>query len=250
VERLRRQLSYANVMATVAVFVALGGGAYAAVKITGRDVANRSLTGKDIKKRSVPLNRLRGSPARGRQGKAGPQGPEGDQGPPGPVDPSQFLSATGTTTVAVGPTEWVASVGGLPLERTGLDANRVEWSSSAAVGAQFLHLEPSLPIALAGRPTRVVAATLCYSTTEAQVRLTGVLIDQFRGPLGPVGTSAQAPGEFDDVTIRDESACRRYQLPPTFVLASNDYINIRLRFDFDAADQVYVGAASFELAPA
>ena len=31
------------------------------MKITGRDVANRSLTGKDIKKRSVPLNRLRGS---------------------------------------------------------------------------------------------------------------------------------------------------------------------------------------------
>ncbi len=53
-ERLRRRLSYANVMATIAVFLALGGGAYAAVNITGRDVVNRSLTGKDIKKRSVP----------------------------------------------------------------------------------------------------------------------------------------------------------------------------------------------------
>jgi hypothetical protein len=97
---------------------------------------------------------------------------------------------------------------------------------------------------------RVVAATLCYSTTEPQVRLTGVFIDQFRGPLGPVGTSTPTTGDFNDVTIRDESACRRYQLPATFVLAPNDYINIRLRFDFDAADEVHVGASSFELAPA
>jgi hypothetical protein len=115
---------------------------------------------------------------------------------------------------------------------------------------QFLLLEPSLPIALAGRPTRVVAFTLCYSTTQPQVRLTGVFIDQFRGPLGLAGSSAPTAGDFQDLTIRDESACRRYALPPTFVLASGDYINIRLRFDFDAADNVHVGASSVELAPA
>ena len=97
---------------------------------------------------------------------------------------------------------------------------------------------------------RVVAATLCYSTTEPQVRLTGVFVDQFRGPLGPVGTSTPTTGDFNDVTIRDESACRRYQLPATFALVPNGHINIRLRFDFDAADEVHVGASSFELAPA
>ena len=237
-------------MATIAVFIALGGGAYAAVKITGRDVANRSLTGKDIKKRSVALNRLKGRPARGPQGEAGPQGPKGDQGPPGPVDPSQFLSAGGTTTVAGGPTDWWSDVDVGALERTVLDANRVEWSSSAASGAEFLFLEPSLPIGLAGRPTRVVAATLCYSTLQPQVRLTGVFIDQQRGPLNLAGSSTGTTGDFDDVTIRDESACRRFALPATFVLAPNDYINIRLRFDFDAADEVHVGASSFELAPA
>jgi hypothetical protein len=31
--RIRRHLTYANVMATVAVFILLGGGAYAATKI-------------------------------------------------------------------------------------------------------------------------------------------------------------------------------------------------------------------------
>ena len=50
---LRRHLTYANVMATIAVFVALGSGAYAAVTITGRDVKDGSLTGKDIKRNSL-----------------------------------------------------------------------------------------------------------------------------------------------------------------------------------------------------
>ena len=57
---MRRHLSYANVMATIAVFIALGGASYAAMRVTGKDVVNRSLTGKDIKKKSVKLNRLKG----------------------------------------------------------------------------------------------------------------------------------------------------------------------------------------------
>jgi hypothetical protein len=61
--KLRGKLSYANVMATVAVFIALGGASYAAIKVpknsigtsqikrnavNGSKVANRSLTGSDI----------------------------------------------------------------------------------------------------------------------------------------------------------------------------------------------------------
>ena len=37
---LRGRLSYANVMSTIAVFVALGGTTYAAATITGSDVKN------------------------------------------------------------------------------------------------------------------------------------------------------------------------------------------------------------------
>jgi hypothetical protein len=56
----RRRLTYANVMATVAVFVAVGGSAYAASKVTGRDVVNESLTGRDIAHRSLDLGHIRG----------------------------------------------------------------------------------------------------------------------------------------------------------------------------------------------
>jgi hypothetical protein len=51
--KVRSQLSYANVMATIAVLVALGGTATAAALITGRNVKNNSLTGADIKNRSL-----------------------------------------------------------------------------------------------------------------------------------------------------------------------------------------------------
>ncbi len=242
---MKRRLSYANVVATLALFLALGGGAYAAAHITGRDVVNRSLTGKDIKKRSVPLNRLKARPRAGRRGAQGPAGPRGDQGPPGPVDPAAFLPASATTTVAVGPTEWLASTIGTPLTRTEVHGNLIEWTAPGATPVSFLTLEPTLPIEVAGGSTRLVAATLCYSTTEPQVRLSAVFISHRRGPLAGGGSSEVA--QFSDVGFRDESACRRFALPQPFALRSGDYVNVALRFDFAAADEVYVGASSFEL---
>jgi hypothetical protein len=50
---LRARLTYANVIATVALFIALGGTSIAAFKITGRDVAKRTLTGNNLKSNSV-----------------------------------------------------------------------------------------------------------------------------------------------------------------------------------------------------
>ena len=51
--KLRTRLTYANVVATLALFVALGGSSYAAITITGKNVKDSSLTGKDIKNNSV-----------------------------------------------------------------------------------------------------------------------------------------------------------------------------------------------------
>ena len=53
--RFRARLTYANVVATLALFVALGGTGYAASQITSRDVKNRSLKGGDLR-----LNTLTG----------------------------------------------------------------------------------------------------------------------------------------------------------------------------------------------
>jgi hypothetical protein len=59
--RFRARLTYANVVATLALFVALGGTGYAASQITSRDVKNRSLKGGDLKKNTVTGTEIRES---------------------------------------------------------------------------------------------------------------------------------------------------------------------------------------------
>ena len=75
---MRQHVSYANVMATIAVFIALGGSSYAAVKITGKSVKNGTLTGIDVKNGSLLAKDFRAG-----QLPAGAQGPKGDPGAPG-----------------------------------------------------------------------------------------------------------------------------------------------------------------------
>jgi hypothetical protein len=58
---LRRHVSYANVMATAAIFIALGGSSYAALTITGADVRNGSLTKRDLRKNTLDGSRVKES---------------------------------------------------------------------------------------------------------------------------------------------------------------------------------------------
>jgi hypothetical protein len=47
------RLSYANVVATLALFVALGGSSYAALRLSGRDIRNHSITHVDLRKNTL-----------------------------------------------------------------------------------------------------------------------------------------------------------------------------------------------------
>lgn len=47
------RFSYANVMSTLAVFLAIAGGAYAAAKINGKTLKNQSVAGKKLKKNTI-----------------------------------------------------------------------------------------------------------------------------------------------------------------------------------------------------
>jgi hypothetical protein len=113
--RLRSSLTYANVMATVAVFVALGGTSYAALQVTSKNVPRDALTGADIKNltgRDVRNNSLTGVDvnnlgsadiANGQllaedlaQGQL-PKGEPGATGPMGAQGPAGAPGATGAT---------------------------------------------------------------------------------------------------------------------------------------------------------
>jgi hypothetical protein len=48
-----RRLSFANVVSAMALFVALGGSSYAAIKIGSAEIADNSVRGRDIHKSTV-----------------------------------------------------------------------------------------------------------------------------------------------------------------------------------------------------
>ena len=59
--KLRQRLTYANVMSTLALFVALGGSSYAALTISGSSIENRSIPAKKIKRNSITGREIRES---------------------------------------------------------------------------------------------------------------------------------------------------------------------------------------------
>jgi hypothetical protein len=56
---LRKHLSYSNVTATAALFVALGGSAYAVIRVGSDDVVNNSLRSADLRNNSVRSRDIR-----------------------------------------------------------------------------------------------------------------------------------------------------------------------------------------------
>jgi hypothetical protein len=93
VDFLRRHLTYANVAATLALFLALGGAAYAATQLPRNSVGTAQLkreavtAGKIAKKTRAQL--------RGARGPAGPQGPQGKTGKQGPKGATGARGAQG-----------------------------------------------------------------------------------------------------------------------------------------------------------
>src|SRR4051812_28830645 len=58
---LRARLTYANGMATLAVFIALGGSSYAALTINGAAIKNRTITGTKLRPNTLTGGQIRES---------------------------------------------------------------------------------------------------------------------------------------------------------------------------------------------
>jgi hypothetical protein len=139
VTRLRQGLTYANVMATIAVFIALGGTGVAAVKlsknsVTSATIKNGQVKNKDLGSNSVTSSKVKnGSLLRGdfKSGQLpqGPQGPKGDQGVPGATGPSNGYSATASNAAPDVP--WVTSGTGTTQQSLSLPAGKYILNASA-----------------------------------------------------------------------------------------------------------------------
>jgi hypothetical protein len=105
------RLTYTNVVATLALFIALGGSSYAAVTLTGANVRNGTVTGTDLKNESLKGGDVDNGSLTGTELKGGSvsasdlddgsltgadvkpgQLAAGPQGPPGPAGTTQVLT--------------------------------------------------------------------------------------------------------------------------------------------------------------
>jgi hypothetical protein len=229
-----RRLTYSNVTATLALFIALGGSSYAAFKVTGRNVVDGSLTGKDIKKRSVSLDRLSALPT----GPKGDPGPAGERGPAGPVDPEQFVSATGLYEVAVGPGGWQSL--GANLKRSNVFGG---WVSTTPADGATLMLDPALPAKLAGKGMRLRAVTPCWNAT-ANVTISDVVISTFRESATAEATDIV---EQEDVNDHTDAICKRYEFATPVDMSGGRRVSIRISTGWTVSGAtIKIGGATFE----
>jgi hypothetical protein len=70
VKRIGKSLTFSNVIACVALFIALGGSVYAAGKINGKQIKPSSLPGNRLKPKSIAPNRIKPKSLTGNQVKA------------------------------------------------------------------------------------------------------------------------------------------------------------------------------------
>lgn len=154
--RLARR--HTTAVAYVALFAALGGSAYAAVTVTGKQIKDGTVTGKDVKNRSLGAGKLSASALgslAGERGPAGPQGapgPKGDPGKQGTTGPAGATGAQGPQGAAgVTNIEYRVS-SGKTVPKDGTVGDQVNCTSGKAVlgggAAQF----PS------GAPARIVSS--------------------------------------------------------------------------------------------
>jgi collagen triple helix repeat protein len=176
----KRHLTYANVMATLALFVALGGSSYAALSLRrnsvgSREIASNAVHRSELANRSVgsgevvngsllsedfriPPHGVKGSS--GERGLTGPVGPRGVAGPRGADGPPGADGLAGATNAVIrlGSTHDALPGGGATLQADCLIGERAVGGGAAPTSGGFV-AEASItssspsPTAAGGTPT-------------------------------------------------------------------------------------------------
>lgn len=140
---LKSKPTYANVMATIAVFIALGGGAYAATQLP-----KNSVGAKQLKVGAVTQNKIDKSAQKALQGLRGEIGPKGETGTRGPAGATNVTarSSPATAVASGGITQEEASCG--PGETA--VGGGMQWVEASVKGMTLVESEP---VTSGGHPT-------------------------------------------------------------------------------------------------
>lgn len=128
--RLRPTFTYANVTASLALFLALGGTSYAVAKLPKNSVSSEQVRDGAIKRIDLASDAIQPGPVgargpRGAGGPAGSPGATGPAGPTGPVGPTGVVGKEAWQTLPLIAPNWTASGGTDPIPQFRKDQSGV-----------------------------------------------------------------------------------------------------------------------------
>lgn len=134
--RIRNQMTYANVMATIAVGIALGGTSYAALTLPKNSVGDRQIRvgavrGSEVKNGSLGAKELSAAARRSLTGAVGPVGP---QGPAGPAATPYFAVVSATGERVAGNATSGGAAGGIGNTVVGFSRSMAGCAATATLG--------------------------------------------------------------------------------------------------------------------
>jgi hypothetical protein len=190
--RLTKLLSFSNVVACLALFIALGGSVYAAATINGKQIKRSSLPGNRIKAKTVPANRLKPKSLSGRQVK--PKSLAGPQVKPNSLTGAQIDEKTlVVSAAALAKVQYESTTLALSWKPTAATANCPAGSYAIGGGATLSDDEGRIDQS-GPSPLRTGWTATGYSWSEPGSTMTVtavcVAVDQ---PGGAVGSSGAAP---------------------------------------------------------
>jgi hypothetical protein len=163
----RDRLTYANVMATIAIFIALGGTSYGVVTLNRNSVTSQHIRPGAVKRTDLGRNSVVAAKvadgsllakdfASGAlpQGSTGPQGVQGPKGDTGTVDTSGFYTKTGSDARFLG------------IAATAADSELLDGRNSLDFVRDFQTIETETQMALAAGASHTQVAN-CPAEKEA-----------------------------------------------------------------------------------
>jgi hypothetical protein len=175
---MRERLSYANVMATIAVFIALGGSSYALV-VTGKTVKDGSLTGKDVKNDSIRSADVAGLTAKdfagglpsGAPGQPGTPGGKGEIGPAGPTGAGGAAGPTGPmgSDAAAFLLANISGAGTCAQSQSCAQSAAISGLSQAGGGAGVQMISPPYPVRIRDLQVRAMSGPGAANTRTISV---------------------------------------------------------------------------------
>ena len=192
---LRGRLTFANVTALTALFVALGGSSYAAMRVGSEEIANNSVRGKDIRKGTVRGTDVRDGDLKGKDVRDRTiSGADVKESSLGSV-PSADLAASAANAAALGGKPASAFLGSDKQVRTGLirlalgqtktviSSGPFTWRASCTAGAGA---DPLLTVTLSTTQAAYFAGAFNGSTGGAVAPgAPATVFDSSQGAPGP-----------------------------------------------------------------